>query len=254
MSDEYAQLAPFYEPLGMGDFAASITPSLVNYAYSHDWVGRWAVDLGCGTGASLRWFATHNFNVTGIDTSSSMLAIAQQTMKATGMSFQLMEGDIRAIGDLHAIDLALALDVINELNSLRDLEAAFTSVARILAPEKLFVFDLHTIEGLARRSETNGLLRNDDDLTVLVNHEFDYDRQVNSSKYMIFQRAGAAWERHLAGQTLRGFPIQVVNALLQRCGFGIMALLNSRLEPVDAGAVREPRVIFFARKARLETD
>ena len=254
MSDDYARLASHYDALGMGDFAESITPALINFAYSHDWVGRRAVDLGCGTGASVIWFANHGYNITGIDSSPSILAVAQQSLSNTGVSFQLLEGDIRAVIDLHDIDFALALDVLNELSSLRDLEAVFTSVFRILSYEKLFVFDLHTIEGLAHRDEASGLIRNNDDLTVFQNNTFDYDRQVSASEYLIFQRAGSAWQRQQASRTLRGFPVQVVNALLQRAGFGIMALLNIRLEPADAGAMREPRVIFFARKPRPETE
>jgi len=238
----------------MGDFAGSITPALVNVAHAHDWVGRRAVDLGCGTGASVHWFANHGYNITGIDSSPSMLAVAQQSMKNEGVSFQLLEGDIRAVSDLHDIDLVLALDVLNELNSLRDLEAVFASVARVLSREKLFVFDLHTIEGLAQRDQASGIVQNRDDLTVIQQNAFDYERQVSTNEYLIFQRAGSAWQRQQASRTLRGFPIQVVSALLQRAGFGIMALLNTRLEPIDAVAMREPRVIFFARKPRPETE
>lgn len=254
MSDDYARLAPLYNTLGMGDFAESITPALINFAHSHDWVGRRAVDLGCGTGASVRWFANHGYNITGIDSSPSMLAVAQQSMKNDGVSFQLLEGDIRSVSDLHDIDFVLALDVLNELNSLRDLEAVFSSIARLLSREKLFVFDLHTIEGLAQRVAASGVVQNSDDLTIIQQNGFDFERQVSISEYMIFQRAGSAWQRQKASRTLRGFPIQVISALLQRAGFGIMALLNTRLEPIDASAMREPRVIFFARKPRPETE
>ncbi|MEP7291207.1 MAG: class I SAM-dependent methyltransferase [Chloroflexota bacterium] len=254
MSDDYARLAPIYDTLGMARFAETFTPTLIDYAQSHDWVGRRAIDLGCGTGASVRWFANHGYNITGIDSSASMLAVAQHSITGTGVSFQLYEGDIRALSDLHDIDLAVALDVLNELSSLRDLEALFGSVARILSPDKLFIFDLHTIEGLAERDDSSGIIHNNNDLTVVLTNQFDYDRQVSTGDYLIFQRAGSNWQRLQTVRTLRGFPIQVVNALLQRAGFGIMALLNVRLELVDPAAMREPRVIFFARRTRPETE
>ena len=73
MSDDYAVLASIYETLGMANFAETLTPRLLDYAQSHDWIGRRAVDLGCGTGASVRWFANHGYNITGIDLSPSML-------------------------------------------------------------------------------------------------------------------------------------------------------------------------------------
>lgn len=248
MSDEYAALAPVYDSLGMAQFAETMTPAFVSYAQSNDWLGRRVVELGCGTGASVRWFAKHGYNITGIDLSPAMLAIAQQSL-SSGMSFQLFEGDVRTLNNLHDIDLVLALDVLNELNSLRDLEAVFTSVARILSHDRLFIFDLHTIGGLARQDQSTTLVSDTNDLTVLLNNHFDYERQASTDSYLIFQRSGAVWQRQQAQRTLRGFPVQVVTALLQRTGFGIMALLNVRLEAVDPAATREPRVIFFARRA-----
>ncbi len=253
MSDEYAVLASVYEPLGMGNFAETLTPHLIDIAQRTDWMGRRVVDLGCGTGASVRWFANHGYNITGIDLSPSMLRVAQQSITGNGISFKLLEGDIRALSDLHDIDLVLALDVLNELNSLRDLEAVFGAVGRILAPGKLLVFDLHTIEGLAQRDPT-ALVGDSDDLSVVLSSRFDYDRQASNGSYVIFHRSGNAWQRYRAGRTLRGFPIQVVTALLQRAGFGIMALLNTRLETLDPAAIREPRVLIFAQRGHAETE
>ncbi|MCC6802777.1 MAG: methyltransferase domain-containing protein [Anaerolineae bacterium] len=254
MSDDYEQLAPIYDALGMADFAASITPPLLDYAQSHDWVGRRAVDLGCGTGASVQWLANRGYNITGIDHSPSMLRQAQQSISGSGIGFQLYEGDIRSLSNLHDIDLALALDVVNELNSLRDLETAIASVARILVPGKLFIFDLHTIGGLARLDQTTAVIHDDLNLTAVVSHRFDYDRQVDIAEYITFQRSGSAWQRRQVTRTMRGFPIQVVTALLQRAGFGIMAMLNDRLETVDPATQHEPRIVILARRAGVETD
>ena len=248
MSDDYAVLASVYDALGMGDFAENLTPRLIDYAHRSDWAGRRIVDLGCGTGASVRWFANHGYNITGIDLSPAMLRVAQQSITGSGIAFQLMEGDIRALSDLHDIDFVLALDVLNELNSLRDLETVFASVARILAPGKLLVFDLHTIEGLAQRDPVS-VVADSDDLAVTLSSRFDYDRQAVNGSYIIFHRNGNAWQRYRAARTLRGFPVQVVTALLQRTGFGIMALLNTRLETLDPTAIREPRVIIFAQRS-----
>jgi SAM-dependent methyltransferase len=254
MSDDYAALASVYESLGMASFAETLTPRLIDYAQSNDMTGRRVVDLGCGTGASVRWFANHGYNVTGIDLSPSMLKIAKNSIPGSGFSFQLLEGDIRALNDLHDIDLVLALDVLNELNSLRDLETIFKSVANILAHDKWFIFDLHTIEGLAQRDSANGIVADTDDLSVYLTNHFDYDRQASTASYTIFERGGNTWQRRRATRILRGFPIQVATALLQRAGFGIIALLNTRLEVVDSAAMREPRVIILARRVRSETE
>ena len=256
MSDDYAVLAPLYEPLGMAAFAEALTPHLIDYAQSHDWIGRRVVDLGCGTGASVRWLANHGYNVTGIDLSPAMLKLAEQliTSSGSGISYQLYEGDIRALADLHDIDLVFALDVLNELNSLRDLEGVFTALAHVLAPDKLFIFDLHTISGLAAANLASANIIETDDFTVYLARQFDYERQAATDSYSIFQRNDSGWQRHHTRRTLRGFPVQVVIALLQRAGFGIMTLTNARLEPLNSAEVSEPRVILFARRIRPESD
>ena len=254
MSDDYAVLASIYDPLGMGTFAETITPHLVDYAQARDWTGRRAVDLGCGTGASVRWFANHGYNITGIDLSPAMLKVAQNSLSRSGISFQLLEGGIRALSDLHDIELVTALDVLNELSSLRDLDTLFGSVAKILSADKLFIFDLHTIEGLAQRDNAGGMILDNEDLTVFLTNRFDYDRQASTASYTFFARNGNGWQRQHTTHTVRGFPIQVATALLQRAGFGIMALLNTRLEVVDPAVMREPRVIVLARRVRSETE
>ncbi len=254
MSDDYAIIAPLYEQLGMATFAETLTPQLIDYAQSHDWVGRRIVDLGCGTGGSMRWLANHGYNATGIDLSPSMLKLAHQLITGVGIAYQLYEGDIRALSDLHDIDLVLALDVLNELSNLRDLDALFALLADILAPDKMFIFDLHTIAGLAAANNAGARITETEDFAVFLARQFDYERQAASENYTIFQRDDGNWQRQHTQRTLRGFPVQVVAALLQRAGFGIMALTNTRLEVIDSNALDESRVIIFARRVHPESD
>jgi hypothetical protein len=50
---------------------------------------------------------------------------------------------------------------------------------------------------------------------------------------------------------LRGFPLQVIATLIQRCGFAIMTVMDMYLQPVDLtapNAAHVQRVIFVAQK------
>jgi SAM-dependent methyltransferase len=248
MSDDYAALAPIYDQLGMSQFAETMTPELIVYAQTHDWVGRRAVDLGCGTGASARWLATHGYNTTGIDLSPAMLDAAARSIDREGLGLNWQQGDIRALDDLHHVDVALALDTLNDLNSLRDLEAVFSGVFRMLDHSKLFIFDLHTIEGLAQHHQTSRMAHDSDDLVIFEERVFDFDRQALSSRFAVFERTGDHWRGWRAAQVKRGFPVSVVSALLGRAGFGIMALLNVRLQAFDPASMRTERVIVCALK------
>jgi predicted TPR repeat methyltransferase len=249
----YALLAPIYDQLGMFSFAENITPKLILYAQSNDWLGRRIIDLGCGTGASVRWLANKGYNITGIDMSAEMLAVARATVPSSGLGVSWRAADIRVLGDMEMTDMALALDVMNELGGLRDLEMVFAVAHKLLSPGKLLVFDLHTIEGLMRRLELGGhYLYDSSSLVVFATEQYDYERQIQTTRHDIFRQLDGGWTRGRAALIRRGYPVQAVAALLQRMGFSVMALLNPQLEPVDPSSVHSDRVIFFARKGSSE--
>lgn len=257
MSADYAALANIYETVGMDDFAESITPRIFVYAQANfDWIGRRVLELGCGTGASARWLAGRGVNITAVDSSPDMLAQARASIDASGLGLTWKQGDIRSLDASYtSVDMVLAIDVMNDLVSLRDLEAVFNVAMRLLEPGKLFIFDLHTIEGLAERGRTNtGVLYEDSTLNVFAESDFDYERQASTSRYIIFRNQDGAWQREVATQTLRGFPVQAVAALLQRCGFTLTSLLNNSFETFDPAASRANRVFFFAQKPGGETE
>lgn len=234
----------------MAEFAAAMTPRLVDFAQRHDWLGRRVVDLGCGTGAGLRWLAQRSYIVTGVDSAPEMLALARTTLEADHLNADLFERDIRELGpDLAGTDLALALDVLNELNSLRDLEAVFRNVHAILNPGKLFVFDLHTVQGLAEMGlQGDTLVRDTSELTVFTANQYDYERQINERRYLVFQRASASWTRTEAARTLRAFPAQAVATLLQRCGFQTSHVLDLSFSNFEPGVSRAARIVFVVEK------
>ena len=57
-----------------------------------------ALDLGCGTGANLRYLARHGFEATGIDFSRVALRVARQraAAEAPGTVIRFVEGDLTA--------------------------------------------------------------------------------------------------------------------------------------------------------------
>lgn len=248
MSDPYDILAPYYDLLGMSDFAYNVTPGIINHAHGLDWVGRKVVDLGCGTGGSIRWFAAHGYNITGIDPSGAMLHAAKRSVEAAGVALQWIQGDATDIEPLHDIDLVQAIDVLNEMNNVRDLEALFTSVARGLAAGKLFVCDIHTLEGLAANHGVTHVLRNDERLTAIMTSEYDHERQTRTDAYTLFRVATGGWARGRAVRGRRGFPLHVVTTLLGRAGFNILSLVDPAFNTIQAAAPRVPRVICFAQR------
>lgn len=246
----YAILAPVYDRLGMSQFAQQMTPRLVQFAQQNEWLGRRILDLGCGTGAVTAWFAGHGYNVTGVDASEAMLAQARQTLETRSLSSEVRQMDIRHLDLSDSFDMVIGLDVMNELESVRELEAVFKQVYALLRPERWFIFDLHTIQGLVERGEMRGnVLHDDDSLVVFARPGYDFERQIYSVMYDLFQQTtDGLYRREEAARTLRAYPVQAVAALLRRQQFEVFRVLNPDLQPVDLGHVRTSRVIFCVRR------
>ena len=63
------------------------------------------IDLGCGTGANVRYLARHGFDATGVDFSPVALQVARKRANAEGAdgSIRFLEGDLTA-GEIPGVE------------------------------------------------------------------------------------------------------------------------------------------------------
>ena len=250
MANYYSLLAPIYERVGLGDFAIEITPRIIQFAQQGDWMGRSIVDLGSGTGPSTRWLANRGYVTTSIDHSDEMLATARRMLPTGGLSVSYEQRDIREMeGYPGSFDMALAIDVMNEFSSLREVEQVFQAIAGILEPRKWFVFDVHTIQGLSKQGEDpERVIFEDPNLLVMTRTAYDHDRQTSEINYVAFHRDGDSWRRFDCMRVLRGYPIQALATLLQRTGFTIKTMTTPALTLYEPGVTQADRMLIFAIK------
>lgn len=246
----YASLAPIYDAVGMSSFAASVTPRLINYAQRNDWLGRRVLDLGCGTGASIRALSNLGYTMTGVDASAEMLATPRAD-RDLARSCRWEQRDIRQLGeDLDQVDLVLAIDVLNELNALNDFGLVFQGVQKLLPSGRWFIFDLFTLEGLTTRGQTGSsvVFDNKADLVLFNRSSYDFERQACTIDYTFFQQKNSSWARGDAQRVLRGFPIQAVAGLLGRSGLQLLNVINMNFEKFEPGISSAQRVFFIVKK------
>ncbi len=253
MATDYDVLALFYNQLGLAEFATNLTPILLDYAQRHEWLGRRILDLGCGTGASTLWLAEHSYTITGVDTSAAMIQIARSSLDDTrGLIVDFQNHDIRNLDDdFGGVDMTIALNVMNEMDSVRDIQAVFEGVYRALKDEKLFIFDMYTIEGLTSRGLRNDDVAVDDGviLTVFRQYSYDYERQVQTTRYITFSNEDDnRWQRIDGERSMRAFPIQAIAALLQRSHFRDIQVLDISMQPTNPSMSGLGRVVFVAKK------
>jgi len=248
MPGDYQILASIHKQIGIGGFARQMTGHLIDYAQRNNWMGRQIVDLGCGTGESLLWLTKHHYIVTGVDKSTEMLTIARNYLAENNANVSLTQGDLRNVSNISGQDMVLAINVLSELDNIRELERAFMHIHSMLRDERWLVFDMYTIEGLVTRNQAGYNLEHDDDaLTIFAANRFDYEKSIQYRDYIIFQKDNNGWQRVEAGRSLRAYPIQALTALVQRSGFNVQHVLNTDLNPHKPGN-STPRVIIFASK------
>jgi SAM-dependent methyltransferase len=112
-----------------------------------------AVDLGCGTGANVRFLARHGFEATGVDYSPVALRVARERAQAEGQAdaIRFVEGDLTAReipGFSGPFDLLLDFGTLDDLNPAGR-RAMAELVASLARPGALFLFSCFW----ARRSE-----------------------------------------------------------------------------------------------------
>jgi SAM-dependent methyltransferase len=98
------------------------------------------LNFGCGTGKHDKYFSESGFNVTGVDLSKEMIAIAKSNNSDQNISYQI--GDITRINLNKKFDVITALfHVINYQSSNETLEAFFKNANEHLNSNGILVFD-----------------------------------------------------------------------------------------------------------------
>ena len=99
------------------------------------------LDLGCGTGRHARCFASHGFNVHGVDLSPQMIEIARnEQTESPGTTFEV--GDVRLVRLARKFDCVLSLfHVMSYQIDNQDIRNAFCTASEHTVPGGAFIFD-----------------------------------------------------------------------------------------------------------------
>ena len=142
MVTDYSRFAAFYDRI-MGDRTEEIG-RIRTYISRHLPAAQFLLELGCGTGALLAGLAL-DLDVTGIDRSPEMLAIAARTVPGA----HLIRGDITAFTVPAKFDVVICMfDTLNHVRSFAGWLSLFSCVHEHLVSGGLFIFDVNTASRL----------------------------------------------------------------------------------------------------------
>jgi SAM-dependent methyltransferase len=249
----YETFARHYDAFTAGSDYELWTTHVLELARGYGLSGRHVLDVACGTGKSLVPFLERGFDVTATDVSPAMLAEAAR--KAPGVP--LVEADVRALPPLGEFDLVTCFDdSLNHLLDEDDLEAAFGSLARSLAPTGLLLFDVNSL--LAYRTTFAADSVSEHDGTIFVwRGEASPDAPpacLATARIDVLARDdGESYGRQTVTFEQRHFPPHRVTALLARAGLeclGVHGVLADGSHVPEADETTQLKVMYAARLAK----
>ncbi|WP_261305666.1 class I SAM-dependent DNA methyltransferase [Paenibacillus andongensis] len=150
------------------------------------------VDLGCGTGNLTIPLAKEGYQLTGIDLSEDMLAVAEQKTgeyksQLRGGAIHWVQQDLREWDLGEQVDVALSIcDSLNYLLEEEDIVDAFRQTFEGLKPGGLFLFDVHTPEQLFAYADSQPFFLNEDDVAYIWTSELNEERVQIEHELTIF--------------------------------------------------------------------
>ncbi|WP_331737506.1 class I SAM-dependent methyltransferase [Streptomyces sp. NBC_00019] len=217
---------------------------------SHGVPGERLLDVGCGTGRSALEMQRRGFQVTGVDLSEEMLAVAREKDGADTVTF--LQADVRSLPEIGSHHIATTMsEPLTHLADAHELAAAFEGVARTLVPGGLFVFDLPT-PGFNDRLATWNVIDEAEDAVVLWRGAPSGDRAHTTDLTIDVFMAGdnGTWRRLNETVTHHYFPPDQVEKLLSAAGFAvesIYGLYRGELQP-GVDLERDRKFLVAARR------
>jgi len=109
------------------------------------------LDLGCGTGNHMVPLLKKMYNVTGIDASAQMLALARKKISGTFDKGNVFQGKLQSFNVGKKFDVIVSMfSVIDYLIKDKDIIKTFKNIFRHMYSKSLFIFDFwqaSTVEG-----------------------------------------------------------------------------------------------------------
>lgn len=221
MTQSYTEFAAVYDEL-MTDIPYDAYVDLLDEA-AGGIAGKRVLDIGCGTGLLSVKLAKQGAQVTGIDLSVDMLAVAEQRARALSLPVQFIEQPMQQLTGFTDFDLAvIAIDSLNYVADKKDVEATFRHIYASLAVGGTLVFDVHS----TFKTDVifmEGPFTFDDGRIAYIweTEEGEHPHSVDSELAFFIQQANGLYSRFDEVHSQRTFEVHDYVEMLMEAGFSV---------------------------------
>ncbi|NMD70632.1 class I SAM-dependent methyltransferase [Bacillus sp. DNRA2] len=209
------------------------------------------LDLACGTGEFSIWLAEAGYNVTGVDLSLDMLAVANAKASERGLPIAFYQQDMTELEGFEPFDVVtIFCDSLNYLQTSEQVKRTFERVALHLQPDGIFMFDVHSLFKMNDIFLSEGpFVLNEDDISYIwqcfpgetpnsVEHELSF---------FVLDGKSGHYERIDEIHMQRTYPFEQYVEWLEESGF---ELLNIGADFTDETPKEDSERIFFTARKR----
>lgn len=214
------------------------------------------VDLGCGTGNLTIPLAREGYQMTGIDLSEDMLAVAEQKageqvgQLRSSRAIRWLQQDLREWELGEPVDAAISFcDSLNYLLEEEEIADAFRQTFEGLKSGGLFLFDVHTPQQLFAYAEAQPFFLNEDDVAYIWTSELDEARVQILHELTIFVKEGGnkgLFRRIDETHEQRAYSLEWLEQMLLAAGFREVQVVADFTW--EQPSERTERAFFIAKK------
>ncbi len=208
------------------------------------------LDLACGTGSLSEEFAKMGYDVIGTDASEEMLGCAMDKKFDSGLPIQYLCQSMTELDMFGTIDVTIcALDSLNHLSSLEDIEKTFSRVSLFCEPGGLFIFDMNTPEKHINQLAENTYIYDLDDVYCVWQNSLDpdsHDCRVNITLDIFEKEDNGSYRRYYDELSEIAFERDIIENALIKSGLTVEAVYDyDTLNPPEADSTK---LVYVAKK------
>lgn len=244
ISSSYDEIAGMYHDLWADWYLPAALPALEKLFFSRLSPQARVLDLCCGSGHVTRELIRRGYCVTGVDSSTELIALAKKDLPGVDLRVQ----DARCLELERPYDAILStFDSLNHILTLEDLARVFVEARRVLRASGFFTFDMNLEEAYTADLREWAVTVNDKSVG-LVRGRYDAATRNAETELIWFTDTGQdrLWkQRHSIVKQRCYTETEILNAL-RDAGFANIEAIPAR----NAGVTSElgfGRIYFVAR-------
>jgi len=212
--------------------------------------GKRILNLACGTGNTEPTWIRQGYEVTGVDQSDEMIAVARK--KTDGVrGVRYLVGDMRTIDLGEDFDLVCCLyDSLNYLTHSEDVEAMFGRAAAHLAPGGGFIFDVATEANILENFTSITYAENLEDFAYIWENEYNLKTKICRSDFAFFYFDGETDRFHRRTEThyQRMYTTRELTRWTRTAGFRLLGAYDGFT--MNRPTSKSDRIHFVAQKRK----